>query len=481
MSLSGALLNAFSGLRANSQAAALVSANISNATTEGYGARTLALGSGAMGTAGGVNVLGVVRQSDPVITSDRMVSDANYSESERMLDFAARLESFVGESGALGSLTGRLTAFENALVTAASNPASAPRLDSALVAAQDFASALNTLSDQVQDMRSAADARIGAQVSQLNSALVRLEELNDDIVTSGTRGVDVSPLLDERQTVLNSVAEIVPLRVIPKDRGTIAVYTTGGAVLLDGLRSEIGFDPASTVAAEYTIGAQLSGLTINGFDLGSDGSGLFAGGSMAADFNIRDEIGVERQAQLDGLARDLIERLGPGGPDATLAVGDAGFFTDGGLAFNPANEVGLSGRLSLNALIAPGSGDSWRLRDGLGAVGTGDVGDASLIQGIASALTTAQVPGSAALNPTARSFSDRIADFSSDVSAYRVRVETENTYQSAQNTALTELELSKGVDTDLEIQRLMLIEQHYSANAQVMSVVDELMERLMAI
>ena len=43
MSLSGALYNAFSGLKANARAASLVSGNIANATTESYGRRTLAL------------------------------------------------------------------------------------------------------------------------------------------------------------------------------------------------------------------------------------------------------------------------------------------------------------------------------------------------------------------------------------------------------------------------------------------------------
>jgi flagellar hook-associated protein 1 len=37
------------------------------------------------------------------------------------------------------------------------------------------------------------------------------------------------------------------------------------------------------------------------------------------------------------------------------------------------------------------------------------------------------------------------------------------------------------VDTDAELQDLMLIEQHYAANARVMTVVDELMQRLLNI
>ena len=47
--------------------------------------------------------------------------------------------------------------------------------------------------------------------------------------------------------------------------------------------------------------------------------------------------------------------------------------------------------------------------------------------------------------------------------------------------ALKELELSAGVDTDAELQELLRIEQHYAANARVITTVDELMQTLLSI
>ena len=54
MSLTGALSNALSGLTANTRAAGIVSANISNALTEGYGRRSLEISPNRIGTHGGV-------------------------------------------------------------------------------------------------------------------------------------------------------------------------------------------------------------------------------------------------------------------------------------------------------------------------------------------------------------------------------------------------------------------------------------------
>ena len=56
MSISGALSNALSGLSAASRAVSLVSTNIANAMTDGYGRRDIELA--ARGIGGGVDVVG---------------------------------------------------------------------------------------------------------------------------------------------------------------------------------------------------------------------------------------------------------------------------------------------------------------------------------------------------------------------------------------------------------------------------------------
>ncbi|MBP0483331.1 flagellar hook-associated protein FlgK [Sagittula salina] len=483
MSLSGALNTAFGGLKVNSRAANVVSTNISNATNEAYGRRELGVSAlGDNGTRGGVLATGVIRHTDPVLLADRMVSDARMANSNDMHAFAKRIEDLVGESGTSGSLTDRVTAFENALLSAASNPAATQRLELVATTAQDLTTAINNLSSEVQEARQIADDSIATQVERLNAGIDRLHSINDVMIKAGVSGVETASILDERQAILNEISSIVPLRVVERARGDIALFTRGGGVLLDGPGFEVGFTPTGSIDASTTLsGGQLSGLTLNGKPVSSGSGGLFAGGSLAAQFQIRDTEAVARQAELDGIARDLIERLGPGGPDSTLGPTDAGLFTDNGVAFVATNETGLAVRIAINPLVAPASGGSWRLRDGLGAATPGEVGDSALIQGIADALGTAALPSSGALPGIARSFVHHASQFASAAVGERVRTENALSFQTAQNTTLKELELSKGVDTDHELQQLMLVEQHYTANAKVISTVDGLFERLLSI
>jgi flagellar hook-associated protein 1 FlgK len=492
MSLSGALYNAFSGLKANTRAANVVSTNISNATTESYGRRSVELSPGAAGSSGGVRIDAVVRNVDPVVVSDRRLSDASLGYGGSLHAFASRFEQQVGDSNQPGSLIDRMIAFENALLVAVSNPAATQRLETVAESADALAGKINVLADEVQTAREAADRTIGAQVDRINDTMRQLERINDRVRTAGNIGGDTASLLDERQRLLDGISEIVPLRVVQREQDQISVYTRGGATLLDASASEIGFQPTGYITADLSLGAGLSGLTLNGEPVVSTERGMFAGGDMAAQFEIRDRVAPARQAELDGLARELMERLDGVAADTSLTAGDAGLFVDvsGGInggtgnpaAFDPANEVGLAQRIRLNTTqVEPGAGNSWRLRDGLYAGAAGNVGDSTILQAIADTLTGVSVPGTAAFGTAPDSVSGLMSAFTASVAGARVSAENEKTFLVTQNTAMRELELSKGVDTDQELQRLMQIEQHYAANAKVMSTVDELMERLLSI
>ena len=77
MSISGSFSSALSGLTAAARAAEIVSSNIANAMTDGYGRRELTLSARVIGGTGqGVMVGGVTRRSDPVVIGDRRLADA---------------------------------------------------------------------------------------------------------------------------------------------------------------------------------------------------------------------------------------------------------------------------------------------------------------------------------------------------------------------------------------------------------------------
>ncbi|QFT58387.1 Flagellar hook-associated protein 1 [Sulfitobacter sp. THAF37] len=482
MTISGALTNAMSGLRAASRGAEVVSSNISNALTPGYARRVLALSTQATGGASGVQIDGVVRIMDAALASDRRMAEADQTHADSRVQFHTRFETLIGTPDDPASLSARIAGFENSLISAASRPDAPERLVASVGAARDLATGLRDASAGVQAARGDADRNIARMVDELNIALEHVVELNTQITALQVQGGNTATLQDQRQQVVDRIATLAPVREVPRDNGQIALYSTGGAVLIDGTAAVIGFEPVNVVTPHMSLAdGTLSGLTVNGQSVRTDSDrGALRGGALAGQFAIRDEHGVAAQAQLDTLARDLIERFEDPAVDPTLGAGDAGLFTDGGAPLDPLDTVGLAQRLSVNSAVDPQQGgEAWRIRDGMNAVVQGNAGDATLLQAFSQALNDPRPVTGGGIGGQSFGAMSLAATLASNIGADRTNAEQILSFATSRLTELTERQLADGVDSDAEIQRLMLIERAYAANARVIETVDEMMQTLL--
>lgn len=480
MSLTTSLHSAFSGLTATTRGTEVVSSNIANAKTEGYGVRELVLASRATGQ--GVAVVGVSRQTDAAVIGERRTAQAEAGQDDKRATFLLRYENALGAAEADGSLTDRIADFDSALVAAAASPESDAALSDVLTAANGVASALTDASGDIQSARAEADADIAAQVKRLNAALTQIARLNSTIVKASAQGRDTSDLLDQRQKAIDGIADIAPLREVPRENGQVSLYTAGGTLLVEGTRaSEIGFQAVGAITPDMTLASgALSGLSVNGKPVSTRDSGSFGGGTLTAAFAVRDDLAPQAQADLDAMARDLIERFQ--GLDPTLAATDAGLFTDAGNAFSATGEAGLAGRIAVNSAADPDQGGAlWRLRDGLGATAAGAAGDSSLLIAIDGALTEIRATASGSLVPGNRSFGGLAGAMLSSASAGRLAAESRTSQSAARLETLRSDEAAGGVDTDIQLQTLLALEQAYSANAKVIQTVDSMIQSLLEI
>ena len=479
MSLTSAMSNALSGLTAAARGAEVVSSNVANALTEGYGRRELELGAQSLaGSGGGVRIEGVQRQVDRAVLADRRASDASLAAADTKAAWLASVEAALGTPDAADSISGRIAGLEAALLDAASRPDAEPRLATAVGAAGDLATALNTASQKIADARLAADGKIASDVRTVNDALSNIASLNARISVARAEGRDALSLVDQRQAEIDRISPIVPIREVARDRGQVALYTDGGAILLDGRAATLGFAPARAVTPEMTLtSGALSGLTIDGKTVSTLESGPLGGGRLAASFSVRDEAAPQASADLDALARDLVERFA-GVPDATLVPGDAGLLVDS----VPGDEVGLAGRVGLNASVDPAQGGLvLRLRDGLGATSPGTPGNARLLNAFAAALEASRAPASGAFTGSSTTASGLAAKVLSARASERQAADADATFAAARNATVRAEEADGGVDTDREVQTLLAVEKSYAANARVIQTIDDMLATLLRI
>ncbi len=471
MSISSALNNALSGLTATSRTAEVVSSNLSNALTEGYGRRQLETSSAN----GGVRVDGVSRNIDRGLTGDRRHAEARLNAEQRTFDTLGKVEALIGVPGDPNGLSGRLASFEKALISAATDPASDQRLSSVNATLKSLVSALHDDSAAVQVMRQDADAAIVRDVNTLNTNLRMLEVLNADITRIKAVGQDPSSLFDARQQVVDEIGGIVPVRELDRGNGQIGLMTTSGLILIDGRAAEFEFGPTPTIAPDMTLAlGGVSGIIRGGVPLSDDnGFGRLLGGSLEAAFTLRDVSLVATQQGLDDIALDLINRFASTSVDPTIS--GAGLLTDSGGPVDPADFIGLSSRIAVNASVDPAQGgDLSKWRDGVDAISSGPTGNSAQLDRWHRALT-------GGLGPISMSAAEKISLVSSLASQDRVSAEKQLSFTSARWDSLHNAELAGGVDTDVELQILLRVEQAYAANAKVIQTVSAMIQQIMEI
>ncbi|WP_103334245.1 flagellar hook-associated protein FlgK [Pseudotabrizicola formosa] len=485
MSIASALNSALSGLSATSRMADVTANNVSNALTEGYARREVQLSASSRGLGGGgVSITGIARQIDSLLLQDLRLASAAMGERATVSTFLSRMDDVMGTADQDGSLSARIVTFERSLIEAAARPEVDARLASVVDAARSLTQGIGQIAEAIQTERQAADTKIALDVRRLNDALAGVAELNLRIQTFAASGRETSALKDQRQSLVDSISAIVPVREALRENDKIALYTTGGTILLEGQPVQISFSPTTMITPDLSLAAgTLSGLTLNGKPLTTTPAGGRLGeGRLSALFDLRDREAPAAQANLDALARDLIERVAHPAVDPTRAVGAAALFTDAGASFDPVDEVGLASRIQLNTLVDPESGGAlWRLRDGLGAPTAGPPGFSERLSALSNALSAVRTQVSGGLSPGARSLAGFASDIASTQSVNRLSADSSAAFASARAEGLRTALLRDGVDTDQEMQNLLVIEQAYAANAKVIQTVDELINILLGL
>ena len=479
MSLSSALHSAVTGLTAVARQAGAVSSNVANSTNGNYGRREVELAARAVGkNVGGVRVLGEVRMVDAGLLADRRTADAQLGAAAVTAQALEWIDTALGLPGEPGALASHVADLEAALTEAASRPDAQIRLDAVVRSAGDLAGGIGRVAGEVQSLRAEADRQIGLGVDRLNDTLARIEQVNRAILREVTAGRQPNGLYDERQKLVDEIADLVPLRQMERPLGQIALYTDTGAILLDGTAARIGFSAfGGPIGPETTLaGGALSGLTLNGIPISTGSGGPLGGGALSAQFALRDGTLPEVQGGLDALARDLITRFETAADALPPAERpDVAIFIDGSPPV-PATDAGLAQRLTLApALLA---GESWRLRDGLDAIVQGPPGDARNLALLAGALESRTAPPTGGFSGTPRDVSGLAAELQGRIGGARITAEGQLSFARGQNTALRDAQARDGVNTDDEMQKLLLIERAYAANARVIQAVDEMLREL---
>ncbi|MCK5574167.1 MAG: flagellar hook-associated protein FlgK [Sphingomonadales bacterium] len=234
MSISSMMSTALTGIMTSQAALRTVSNNIANVNTDGYVRQVARQETVVTGvTSGGVTLASVDRIVDRFLQQASYTAQSDVSSADIKGRFHDRLQGFLGRPDSNSTLSARMDQIYASFSALATSPGDFIQRQATVSAIEDFTVEVDRLSGAVQDLRNDANLRIYEVVSDVNSSLSRIYQLNKDIVRQKALGSDVGDMESLRDGILRELSQKIDVRAQVKDDGAMVITSASGNVLVD--------------------------------------------------------------------------------------------------------------------------------------------------------------------------------------------------------------------------------------------------------
>ena len=452
-------------LQAQQTALQVTGHNIANVNTPGFSRRRVELANAASGVPGGVgsgaDAVAVERMRSRFLDAQIRVESQVLGRWEAVERALTGIEGIFNAPAGAGSseagtvfnepsgmgLTGSLNRFWNAWQDVANVPEGGAARASVRQEAQFLVTTLQQVHQQLSDTRVGLDQEIVGEVGEINRIADQLAALNSEIPLSNIDGGTAGDLEDQRDRLIEELAERVDITVIENDSGAVSVLLSGHNLVQAG----------SAIHLEVRTLAQ-NDFPASTLFFSDDGSlAPIQDGKLKGLLEVRDNILPDYLARLDELAAVLVDEVN--------ALHRVGFGPTGstGIDFfdttkTDASNIALDDRIldDLNNISASMDGNS------------GDNGTALAIAGLRNGR----------LLETGTSTIDEF--FGTLLGEVGARSKEAQTMAASHRLFATQIEnrrqSARGVSLNDEAAQLVLFQRAYQAAARTVSIIDDLME-----
>jgi len=388
-----------SGLLAFQRALDTTSHNISNVSTDGYSRQRVeigtrpaqAYGNGWVGQGASVNT--TTRIYDQFVAAQTRASSSNLEHLDIYASNAETLNNMFGDSA--NGLSPTLQKFVNAFQSVANSPASVPARQVLLSEANTLQQRLQFFDSRLDQMGNEINSRIKGEVAEVNTLAQGIARLNNEI-TAGiarTGGQPPNDLLDQRDQLLDQLAQKISVNVVPQDGGAVNVFVGSGQPLVLGANTnqlttiQDPYDSTQLTVALQTPGSSVDiSRNVTGGSLG--GLLAFRGEQLDPARNALGRIAVALSDVVNEQHHEGMDLSGALGGDF-FAVGDAEVLDN---SLNTGTGTVAAARADVGALtgrdyVLEMTGSGWQLRDSINGTavpmtGTGTAADPFVADGL---------------------------------------------------------------------------------------------------
>ena len=223
--MDGILSSGLTALLTNSAAMRVTSNNIANINTPGYVRRdapqeTLTSG----GVLNGVRLSDITRVVNDYLDKEVLTAGGAASRYDIQSSLMDQLNAALGAPGDSNSLGARLDAVYASLGQASLDPSSLASRLGALGQFQSLAQSISDLSGAIASLRSSADQQVSSTVSQANTLIQQIAELNPQIQHAIITGDTGTGLLDQRDMLVQQLSQLVGVQTSIQSDGRMFAH-----------------------------------------------------------------------------------------------------------------------------------------------------------------------------------------------------------------------------------------------------------------
>ncbi len=305
MSISSVLLTGLSAMRASQAGLGVASQNIANANTPGYVRAEISLAPRSnLGSGGGVEVSSIRRAADRFLAAASYASSSAYGSAAIRSDLLARAQASFGDPNNGTTMFASLDQFWSAMTELGIDPSSTLRRDDAVSALQNTFAQTRQVAETVQSLIGEADQRIADSVAKAQSLMDRIAALNKEIQLTQRNGADVTGAENVQSALIDELAALMDIRVLPQTDGGVHVRTNGGALLVGINAGQLKYTPNATPFATHGV------ISLNE-DLGTQSNlePYLIGGEIKGLLDVRDQDLAGLAEALGGFSGALADAL----------------------------------------------------------------------------------------------------------------------------------------------------------------------------
>ncbi|MEL3916121.1 lateral flagellar hook-associated protein LfgK [Aeromonas caviae] len=224
----------FSGLNASQIALNIAAQNIANVNTIGYSRQEAMMGSlsgfGRMDNGMGVEVTGVRRITDDYLVSQHWRSRSATGSSYAFHQYINTTEQLLGSESM--NITKGLDSFFASLSAALDSPETPAQRSQIVSSAGALANRFGQLNESLLTQEKQIDDQLGSTITQVNSYLKQVAELNTQIGEQASKGVNTSALEDSREQIVRELSTFMEVRVNRQSDGSFSLSLPQGQPLV---------------------------------------------------------------------------------------------------------------------------------------------------------------------------------------------------------------------------------------------------------